>query len=233
MWMRRELKEHAKRVLKLNYWWVIAALVIFMFVREGAGSVSFFSVSVSNEDMLDSYLKGSMMLRAFFVTAASMATLLNIAVSTALWCLVVNPLMVGIQRFLVKSCRERVILGEIMSGFSRSYKNIVKIMFFRNLFTFLWYMLFVIPGIIKAYEYRMIPFILAENPDIKMEDAFALSKRMMDNEKLNAFVLDISFIGWMILGALSCGIFHIFYVNPYYQLTNAELYLVLKQKISR
>ena len=88
-------------------------------------------------------------------------------------------------------------------------------------------MLFVIPGIIKAYEYRMIPFILAENPDIKMEDAFALSKRMMDNEKLNAFVLDISFIGWMILGALSCGIFHIFYVNPYYQLTNAELYLVL------
>ncbi len=120
-----------------------------------------------------------------------------------------------------------------MSGFSRSYKNIVKIMFFRNLFTFLWSMLFVIPGIIKAYEYRMIPFILAENPDIKMEDAFALSKRMMDNEKLNAFVLDLSFMGWMILGAFSCGIFHIFYVNPYYQLANAELYLVLKQKISR
>ncbi len=105
MWMRSELKEHAKRVLKLNYWWVIAALVIFMFVREGAGSVSFFSVSLYNEDVLDSYLKESMMLRAFFVTAASTVTLLNTAVSAALWCLVVNPLMVGIQRFLVKSCR--------------------------------------------------------------------------------------------------------------------------------
>ncbi len=105
MWMRSELKEHAKRVLKLNYWWVIAALVIFMFVREGAGSVSFFSVSLYNEDVLDSYLKESMMLRAFFVTAASTVTLLNTAVSAGLWCLVVNPLMVGIQRFLVKSCR--------------------------------------------------------------------------------------------------------------------------------
>lgn len=120
-----------------------------------------------------------------------------------------------------------------MHGFSRSYKNIVKTMFFRNLFTILWSMLFVIPGIIKAYEYRMIPFILTENPDISMEDAFALSKRMMDKEKMNVFVLDLSFIGWSILGALSGGIFHIFYVNPYYQLTNAELYLVLKQKINR
>lgn len=234
MWLRSELKEHAKSVLNVNYWWVIAALAILMFASRGVNSVSFFNVSVSDPDMLDGFWEdGPMILGTFFVTAASMATMLNTAISAVLWCLVMNPLTVGIQRFLVRACRERAVLGEIMSGFSKSYKNIVKIMFFRNLYTFLWSMLFVVPGIIKAYEYRMIPFILTENPDIRMEDAFALSKKMMDNEKLNAFVLDISFIGWMILGAFSCGIFYIFYVNPYYQLTNAELYLVLKQKISR
>ncbi|MDE7287442.1 MAG: DUF975 family protein, partial [Lachnospiraceae bacterium] len=176
---------------------------------------------------------GPAVLGTFFVTASLAATLLNTGISTVLWCLVMNPLAVGIQRFLIRACKERAVLGEITYGFSRSYKNIVKTMFFRNLFTFLWSMLFVIPGIIKAYEYRMIPFILAENPNIKMEDAFALSQKMMDNEKWNTFVLDLSFIGWMILGALSCGIFYIFYVKPYHQLTNAELYLVLKQKISR
>ena len=94
-------------------------------------------------------------------------------------------------------------------------------------------MLFVIPGIIKAYEYRMIPYILAENPDISMEEAFALSKKMMDNEKLNTFALDLSFLGWFLLGIVSVGICLIFYVTPYYNLTNAELYIVLKQKINR
>lgn len=120
-----------------------------------------------------------------------------------------------------------------MSGFSRSYKNIVKIMFLKNLYIVLWSMLFVIPGIIKAYEYRMIPYILAENPDISMEEAFALSKKMMDNEKLNTFALDLSFLGWFLLGSVSLGICLIFYVTPYYNLTNAELYIVLKQKINR
>lgn len=120
-----------------------------------------------------------------------------------------------------------------MSGFSRSYKNIVKIMFLKNLYIVLWSMLFVIPGIIKAYEYRMIPYILAENPDISMEEAFALSKKMMDNEKLNTFALDLSFLGWFLLGSVSLGICLIFYVTPYYNLTNTELYIVLKQKINR
>lgn len=104
MWLRSELKGHAKSVLKQNYWWVLTALVILLLASRGVGTISFFSVS--DPDMFDSYLKnGSTMLRALFVAVASMATLLNTAISAALWCLVINPLTVGIQRFLVKSCR--------------------------------------------------------------------------------------------------------------------------------
>ena len=89
-------------------------------------------------------------------------------------------------------------------------------------------MLFLVPGIIKSYEYRMIPYILADNPTISYEEAFALSKKMMTGNKWDAFVLDLSFIGWRILGGLTCGILSLFYVNPYQYQTNAALYEALK-----
>ena len=105
-------------------------------------------------------------------------------------------------------------------------------MFFYSLYITLWTLLFIIPGIIKGYEYRMIPYILAENPTISTKEAFALSKQMMDGEKLNAWILDLSFIGWNILSAFTCCILAIFYVAPYQNLTNAQLYSVLKNKVS-
>ena len=102
-------------------------------------------------------------------------------------------------------------------------------MFFRGLYTFLWSLLFIIPGIIKAYEYRLIPYLLAENPNMDMQEAFERSRTMMDGNKYDAFILDISFIGWIILSEVTRGILGIFYVNPYIQLTNTELYVALCQ----
>jgi uncharacterized membrane protein len=97
-------------------------------------------------------------------------------------------------------------------------------MFKRTLFTTLWSLLFVIPGIIKGYEYRMIPYLMAENPDLSSEEAFALSKQMMNGQKWDAFVLDLSFIGWDILAGFTFGILSALYVQPYKNLTNAALY---------
>ncbi len=93
--------------------------------------------------------------------------------------------------------------------------NVVLVMFLKNLFTSLWTLLFVIPGIVKHYEYLMIPYILAENPGMDRKEAFQISKRMMDGQKMETFILDLSFIGWILLSAITCGIVGIFYVNPY------------------
>lgn len=101
-------------------------------------------------------------------------------------------------------------------------------MFFRTLFTFLWSLLFIIPGIVKSYEYMMIPFILADEPTISRKEAFARSKAMMLGNKWNAFVLDLSFLGWLILACFTLGILNIFFVNPYMYLSHAELYHSLK-----
>lgn len=113
---------------------------------------------------------------------------------------------------------------------SGHYGNIVVTMFLMNLYITLWSLLFLIPGIIKAYEYLMIPYILADNPGMDRKEAFAISKRMMDGEKWNAFNLQLSFIGWILLSVFTCGLLGIFYVSPYMEVTMAELYAYNKGK---
>ena len=102
-------------------------------------------------------------------------------------------------------------------------------MFLRDLFIGLWSLLFIIPGIIKSYEYRMVAYILADQPELTRKEAFELSRKMMNGNKWNAFVLDLSFIGWGFLAAITFGILGVFYVNPYIQHTDAALYLKLKE----
>ncbi len=87
-----------------------------------------------------------------------------------------------------------------------------------------------IPYIMKSYEYLLIPYILADNPDMERKEAFALTKKMMTGHKWEAFVLYLSFMGWYILSAFTCGILNIFYVEPYRAYTIAAYYKVLNQK---
>lgn len=139
-----------------------------------------------------------------------------------------NPLEVGCKKYYLRNLNEPAQVGNIGYAFDNNYKNITKTMFFRDLFTVLWTLLFIIPGIIKSYEYQMIPYLLADNPQMTKEQAFEESKRMMQGQKWKAFVLDLSFIGWNILSALTLGILGIFYVQPYMDATHAALYEALR-----
>jgi len=143
--------------------------------------------------------------------------------------LVFNPLEVGCRGFFTRNTEAPAELSEVKGGFS-PYGRTVGAMFLRDLFLCLWSMLFVIPGIIKSYSYRMVPYILADDPTISGRDAITLSRQMMDGQKWNTFVLDLSFIGWDILSILTAGLVGVFYVNPYKHSTSAELYQVLKNQ---
>lgn len=139
-----------------------------------------------------------------------------------------NPLEVGCKKYYLRNLNEPAQVGNIGYAFDNNYKNIIKTMFFRDLFTVLWTLLFIIPGIVKSYEYQMIPYLLADNPQMTKEQAFEESKRMMQGQKWKAFVLDLSFIGWNLLSALTLGILGIFYVQPYMDATHAALYEALR-----
>ena len=155
---------------------------------------------------------------------AVILSLVVLAVVILLQVFIFYPLEVGCKRFFMRNLQEPAMVGNIGYAFDSNYKNIAKTMFFMNLYIALWSLLFVIPGIVKSYEYKMIPYLLAENPDMDRKEVFLISKRMMDGKKMAAFVLDLSFIGWVILGTITCGIVNLFYVSPYMQATNAEMY---------
>lgn len=148
------------------------------------------------------------------------ASVIGFFLSVFLYC----PLEVGTKRFFFKTLNQPAEVKEVAFAFDNNYKNVVKILFFRELYLLGWSLLFVIPGIIKTYEYQMVPYLLAENPNLTKEQAFTLSKQMMTGNKWNAFVLDLSFIGWELLSSCTLGILSIFYVEPYKNLTYAALY---------
>ena len=226
MWTRAELKDNAKKFFKFNYWKMV--LVTFILTMFGGGGGSGASVSYTRNYNFDNSTVSPAEMMGFltiFFTAFMIIMIFALALSIFLF----NPLQIGAQRFFVVSHYQKAKLDELGYAFSNGYMNVVKTMFLKGLYTTLWTLLFIIPGIIKGYEYRMIPYILAENPGIDSSEAFAISKKMMDGNKWKAFVLDLSFLGWSILSVFTCGILAIFYVNPYIYMTNAELYVALKE----
>lgn len=144
--------------------------------------------------------------------------------------LLILPFKVGVSRFMIKSIEDKAKVKETAYGFDHSYKNVVKTMFHCDIRIFLWSLLFIIPGIYKQYQYRMVPYILAEYPDMPYKEVLKRSSDLMNGEKWKAFVLDLSFILWHIGGLMTCGILEIFYVAPYYDLTCAALYLRLSRQ---
>lgn len=142
-----------------------------------------------------------------------------------------NLLKMGGYRFFILNQTAQPGIGTLLDGFrSGHYVNIVLAMFLRDLFTALWSLLLVVPGIVKHYEYLMVSYIIAENPAMDYKEAFQISKQMMDGEKMEAFIMDLSFLGWYLLSAVTCGLLAIFYVNPYVQASFAEMYTFNKQK---
>lgn len=142
--------------------------------------------------------------------------------------LVFHPLEVGCSRFFLCNTQGNTNLEELGHGFSHRYWRSVAAIFLRNLFIVLWSLLFVIPGIVKGYSYRLVPYILADDPTIDAMDALSLSQEMMDGRKWNAFILDLSFIGWLIVTLITFGLAGIFYVGPYKSAVDAEFYLAVR-----
>lgn len=236
-WNRKELKEKAKLRLKANYWKAVLVGLLAVFVGGGSSAMSGVTSGMSSAESSNmagsAFADGIGQIPVAGIIAMTVFLLILFVIifviAFALQILLVNPLEVGRDRFFYRDLSEDADIKEVCYAFDRGYKNSVKVMFFRDLYTMLWSLLFIIPGIVKSYEYRMIPYLLSENPNMDKQEAFAMSRQMMNGNKWDAFVLDLSFILWDILGACTFGILHIFYIEPYKRLTDAGLYQALKE----
>jgi len=139
------------------------------------------------------------------------------------------PLAVNLEGMFVKIYnREQTSVGEMFEKLQVNYLRKVGGMAWMTLFVFLWFLLFFIPGFVKAIAYSMTPFILATCPNVKAKDALKLSMRMTKGHKGKLFVMMLSFIGWLLLGGLTLHILTVVFVMPYYYTTWAGYFTELK-----
>lgn len=117
----------------------------------------------------------------------------------------------------------------LLDGFKENLTNALVASVLYNVYIALWTLLFVIPGIVKTYSYAMTFYILRDNPNMPANDAITESRRMMDGNKLRLFCLHLSFIGWILLSALTLGILTL-WVVPYMQTAQAAFYEALKNE---
>ncbi len=120
----------------------------------------------------------------------------------------------------------------LFDGFER-FSDALVLYLVNNLFIFLWSLLFVVPGIIKYYEYSMSYYILLENPEMKHQEARRASMKIMDGNKGRLFCLHLSFVGWFILSAFTLGIL-LLWVVPYMETAQAAFYReICREKIGK
>ena len=117
---------------------------------------------------------------------------------------------------------QEIKIGDIFEGFYHFW-GAFKVLFLVNLFTSLWSLLFIIPGIIKSYSYSMALYIWTENKEMGALEAIRKSKEIMEGHKMDLFVLHLSFIGWYLLTCITFGIAAI-YVVPYVDATMVNFY---------
>ena len=228
MWNRQQVKEQAKQIMKRNYWKMfVVTLIASILTGEKTTIIERVQDFTSNNLSYGAQpILYSSNFELIFYSFISVASILGILYTIFIG----NVIVVGKNGYFTKNHDKNPELGEIFSGFKGNYLNVVKIMFLMDLKTLLWLLLLIVPGVIKAYEYSMIPYLLAENPNLSADEAFSLSKQMTTGQKMDLFVLDLSFLGWIILGLICCGI-GILFVLPYPEATRAEVYLILKESV--
>ena len=239
MWSRVGLKDQAKDFLRRNYWKAFVVCLIVAIVTGGSGrseSRNEFNNGMYNtetEYIID-FSPGNEVFNfstdgigpgnplVFNTTLGIFAAF--IVFSIIIGIIIGNALTVGEKRFFLRGFEGDVSIGNLFTTFRKGqWLPLAGKILLLDIYILLWTLLLIIPGIIKYYQYRMVPYILSEDPSMPLGQAIEISRRMTDGEKGEIFVLDLSFLGWYLLGLLFFGIGSIF-VRPYHEATVAKLF---------
>ena len=217
---RKELKNRAKVQLGSGIFssrWMTALLVCLVY----SAIVGLCSLPGS----IDSFIQNVKNISSGELANLNITISYTSGIGTVLLLLIGGPLNYGKDRMFLKQARdnEDLLFTDLFKGFTEDPGGNILISIFASLFTFLWGLLFVIPGIVKAYAYSMAYYVKADHPEYDWRMCISESKRLMKGNKGKLFVLDLSFIGWYFVGMLCLGV-GIFWVVPYEEATKAHFY---------
>ena len=211
---RIRIKSNARLFYKNNTGTSICSLLIYMGIVLGAviafAIIGFATGLIADGDEDPAYV----MVVDFFSLVISIA---------------IMPLTMGLLNWFRRTIYEKTPLSEMFCFYRDGhFVGAVGTQLLVSLYTWLWSLLFVIPGIIKTYSYSQARFIKAENPNISASRAIELSKKMMAGHKWDLFILHCSFFGWALLSAFTYHILGIVYVFPYLYASLAFAYEEIK-----
>lgn len=212
---RQEIKSIGKQRFIANYWPCVGVIVVVSLAIGLVGGI------LSIPGMIQGMRDGN-------PDSASSFSLLSL--------LIAGPLTIGLNYFFIKNLLGRVDELSVTTPFTEAFTNYGRKLggyMWMLLFTLLWGLLFIIPGIIKSYSYALAPYILADCPNVKAKDALKLSMRIMAGHKWELFVFHLSFIGWDILSAFTVGLLGVFFVQPYIYSASACWYLEAREEALR
>lgn len=220
---RKELKQEAKSLLrevKPQPYLVTFVFLLIGFLLEilskkleypGVTFQQFFNSFFDDNELMKILTASSQ--RGFFSRVLSIAiSMMNVMLSSgfALYCLNVSR-------------KEAASIGNLFDTFA-NFLRIFCLDVLVALFTALWSILFVIPGIIAAYRYSFAIFIMLDHPDMNPMDCIRKSKELTNGHKMELFVLDLSFLGWIFLSAIP---FVSLFTIPFMTVTHAIYYRMI------
>ena len=237
MWTRALLKSNAKQVLSRTLQTTLLVTLVITVLSGTAGTSA--TTTVENAENIYQQISPDMI--GFLLAMAGGATLLGVLYNVFIY----NPVLVGSKRYYMEARMGNAPFSTLFSIFRRGdYGHVVFVCFMTRLKVFLYTLLLIVPGIIKSYAFVLVPYLMAENPQLSHIRAQQISQKVMVNEKFNYFVLEISFIGWsIVIAAVTSVVAVIFWplsilvsmllsvvLSAYIETTKAEFYAAMREK---
>ena len=224
----KELRVKAWNSLKGKYWRAFLVILVLGLLASGGTSLQTSSQTLTETiNLVDpSEMDETMELGAAVVgTIATAMAVVGMAISL----FVGNAADVGLAHYFILNTDSKPSFADAFYGFKVKYLRNIGTLQLVGIKLALWSLLLVVPGIIKSFEYAIIPYILADDPEISSKEAFRKAKEMMMGNKWRLFKLNLSFFGWFVLCVVTCGLGTPFLL-PYVSAANAEFYAELKNK---
>ena len=222
MYISSELRSIARKALK-GFWGISIGVTLLASILGGTGSS--FSVNTSGTNGQTQEQVRGIFRDNPFIAYTAIAILVVLGIIAIVKFLIGGPIEQGLCRYNIDllTRENQPSINALFSQF-KNFGNAFGLHFMMGLFTALWSLLFIIPGIVAAYRYALAPYLMAENPNIGVMEAIRQSKELMKGKKWSLFCLHFSFIGWILLSILTLGI-GLLWVNPYMEAANAAFYL--------
>ena len=227
----KDFRKTARESLKGN--WLVAAAAGFIAALLGGNLIGGATSSIELSEEIE--LSAEQLINGMALQSGAAEILMGFAGGLAAFLAVYSiarmiiggVIALGYAKFNLNLVnRNNPKVEDVFSQFGNFGKGFI-MNFLRGLYTTLWTLLFIIPGVIASYSYAMTPYILYENPDMTANEAIKASKELMRGNKWRLFCLELSFIGWSILCIFTFGIGYLF-LHPYTEAAGAAFYREIK-----